>query len=438
MTEEHYIAHLQNEIVSTAASFSSITMLHENILDSMDNGVIALDFEGRIITFNKAASRMLGVGVEQALGKYYPEVFFGLPGNDEFNDVLINVIYTRQTYMHREVNFMRDESTAIPLGITSSLLKNDQGQEYGVVSVFSDLSEVKKRQFLQDTLTRYVNKDVVDLILEHPENIILDGEEREATVLFSDIRGFTSISEKMQPKELVQMLRDYFTLMVGVVFTFQGTVDKFIGDCIMAIFGAPTPQPNHAALAVLAALEMKRLLSVFNVARGEKQKDPLRIGVGINTGEVVVGNIGSEQRLEYTAIGDAVNLASRLEGINKQYGTEIIVSESTYCQLVDVEILAREIDEVRVKGKHKPVKIYEIIARQEDVADEQYRVCDHFMQGLEYYRSQQWEKAIREFQQSLAIIPADRPSQLYIERCTVYQHTPPSESWDGVFEMKTK
>lgn len=438
MSEERDITQLQNEIVSTAASFSSITMLHENILDSMDNGVIALDFEGRIITFNKAASRILGIGVIQALGKYYPEVFFGLPGNDEFNDVLINVIYTRQTYMHREVNFMRDESTAIPLGITSSLLRNDRGQEYGVVSVFSDLSEVKKRQFLQDTLTRYVNKDVVDLILEHPENIILDGEERQATVLFSDIRGFTSISEKMQPKELVQMLRDYFTSMVGAVFAFQGTVDKFIGDCIMAIFGAPTPQPNHAGLAVFAALEMKRLLQVFNTTRGKNRHDPLRIGVGINTGEVVVGNIGSEQRLEYTAIGDAVNLASRLEGINKQYGTEIIVSESTYCELGDVAILAREIDEVRVKGKRKPVKIYEIMARQEDVVEEQHTLCGHFMQGLEYYRSQKWENAIREFQQALTVVPTDLPSQLYIDRCTVYQHQPPSDPWDGVFEMKTK
>lgn len=436
MNEE--LTHLQDEIVSTAAAFSSITMLHENILDSMDNGVIALDFEGRIITFNKAASRILGIEIEQALGKYYPEVFFGLPGNDEFNDVLINVIYTRQTYMHREVNFMRDENTAIPLGITSSLLKNDQGEEYGVVSVFSDLSEVKKRQFLQDTLTRYVTKDVVDLILEHPENIILDGEEREATVLFTDIRGFTSISEKMQPKELVQMLRDYFTLMVGAVFAFQGTVDKFIGDCIMAIFGAPTPQPNHASLSVLAALEMKKLLQRFNAMRQEELKEPLRIGVGINTGEVVVGNIGSEQRLEYTAIGDAVNLASRLEGINKQYGTEIIISESTYRQLVDVDVLAREIDEVRVKGKRNPVKIYEIMACQPDVTDAQQTLCEHFGQGVEYYRARKWGKAIREFQSALTVVQSDMPSQLYIERCTLYQKHPPSEPWDGVFEMKTK
>ena len=438
MSEEQDIIHLQNEIVSSAAAFNSITMLHENILDSMDNGVIALDFEGKIITFNKASARILGVPVEHALGKYYPEVFFELPGNDEFNDVLINVIYTRQTYLHREVNFMRDESTAIPLGITSSLLKNVQGQEYGVVSVFSDLSEVKKRQFLQDTLTRYVTKDVVDLILEHPENIILDGEERTATVLFCDIRGFTSISERMQPKELVHMLREYFTLMVGAVFTFQGTVDKFIGDCIMAIFGAPTPQPNHAALAVLAALEMKKLLQQFNAKHAWGIKDSLRIGVGINTGDVVVGNIGSEQRLEYTAIGDAVNLASRLEGINKQYGTEIIVSESTYFQVGENNILAREIDEVRVKGKQKPVKIYEILGYQDEMSDAHQQLCRHFVQGLECYRSRKWEQALRVFQDALECVPSDTPSRLYIERCTLYQQDPPAEPWDGVFEMKTK
>ena len=290
-------------------------MLHENILDSMDNGVIALDFEGRIITFNAAAARILGVSAESALGKYYPEIFFGLEGNDEFNDVLINVIYTRQTHMYQEVQFVSEEGDAVPLGINSSLLKDEQGAEYGVVSVFSDLSEVKKRQFLQDTLTRYVTKQVVDLILDNPESIILDGEEREATVLFADIRSFTSLSEKMEPKELVQMLREYFTLLVEAVFAFQGTVDKFIGDSIMAIFGAPSPQSNHAERAVRTALAMKKALVTFNDRRNQQGKDSIHIGVGINTGEMVVGNIGSEQRLEYTAVGDAVNLASRLEGL---------------------------------------------------------------------------------------------------------------------------
>ena len=195
-------------------------MLYENILDSIDNGVIALDFEGKIITFNNAASHILGIDPSQALGKYYPEVFFQLEGNDEFNDVLINVIDTRQTHFYREVSFVRDENTIVPIGITSSLLKDDKGNDYGVVSVFSDLTEIKKRKFLQDTLIRYVTKQVVDLILENPETIVLDGEEREATILFSDIRGFTSLSEKMKPKELVKILREYFTLMVGAVFKF--------------------------------------------------------------------------------------------------------------------------------------------------------------------------------------------------------------------------
>ena len=422
------------EMVSEA---TNSVMLHENILDSMDNGVIALDFEGKIITFNASASRLLGVSADAALGKYYPEVFFGQEGNDEFNDVLINVIYTRQTHMYQEVQFVPEEGGALPLGINSSLLKDEQGTEYGVVSVFSDLSEVKKRQFLQDTLTRYVTKQVVDLILEHPESIILDGEEREATVLFADIRSFTSLSEKMEPKELVQLLREYFTRMVDAVFAFQGTVDKFIGDSIMAIFGAPSPQPNHAERAVRTALAMKKALIIFNTLRNQQKKDPIHIGVGINTGEMVVGNIGSEQRLEYTAVGDAVNLASRLEGINKQYGSDVIISESTARQLPE-DVVTRELDKVRVKGKYTPVTIYEVLGMRGEISEALFSMQKWFVQGLVSYRNQQWDSAIQEFQRARQFVPDDSPSDLYIERCTQYKLNPPLDNWDGVFEMTTK
>lgn len=412
-------------------------MLHEHILESMDNGVIALDFEGKIITFNRAAAKILGIPAETALGRYYPEVFFELEGNDEFNDVLINVIDTRETHLYREATFLREAAVAVPLGINSSLLKDERGNEYGVVSVFSDLTEIKKREFLQDTLTRYVTRQVVDLILEHPESIILDGEEREATVFFSDIRGFTTFSEKMPPRELVAMLREYFTVMVDAVFQYQGTVDKFIGDSIMAIFGAPTPQPNHAERAVRTALEMKRLLQEFNQNRLRLGKEPIRVGVGINTGSVVVGNIGSVQRLEYTAIGDAVNLASRLEGINKQYGTEIIISEYTRRQLPD-DVIARELDDVRVKGKHEPVKIYEVLGALDQITPELDAARQRFQDGLRLYKERRWDDAIAEFQQVLQMSPSDAPSQLYITRCQQYRITPPPENWDGVFEMKTK
>lgn len=419
------------------ATSKSTAILYENILDSMDNGVIALDFEGKIITFNNAASHILGIDPDQAIGKYYPEVFFQLKGNDEFNDVLINVIDTRQIHFYREVPFVRDGDTIVPIGITSSLLKDEQGNDYGVVSVFSDQTEMKKRKFLQDTLIRYVTKQVVDLILEHPETIVLDGEEREATILFSDIRGFTSLSEKMKPKELVKMLREYFTLMVGAIFEFQGTVDKFIGDAIMSIFGAPTPQPNHAELAIQTALEMQRLLALFNANRTRKGQEFISIGVGINTGDVVVGNIGSEERLEYTAIGDAVNLASRLEGINKQYGTHIIISEFTYNHVGDT-IVERELDEVRVKGKHKPVKIYEVLGEPGKVSKNTEKLCAVFAQGLAYYRKREWDQAIGQFQQALQIVPSDVPAQLYVDRCIAYKQTPPPDNWDGVFELHTK
>ena len=290
---------------------------------------------------------------------------------------------------------------------------------------------------MQDTLTRYVTKQVVELILDHPESIILDGEEREATVFFSDIRGFTTISEQMPPKDLVAMLREYFTLMVDAVFQYQGTVDKFIGDALMAIFGAPTPQPDHAERAVRTALEMKRMLAGFNQARLSAGKDPIRIGVGINTGHTVVGNIGSIQRLEYTAIGDAVNLASRLEGINKQYGTEIIISESTFRQLPD-NILVRELDDVRVKGKYEPSKIYEVMGIRGEVAAEMDAVQHHFRNGLLQYKGKQWDAAIHEFQQALTVMATDKPSQLYLDRCQTYKQNPPPDDWDGVFEMKSK
>lgn len=411
--------------------------MHENILNSMDNGVIALDFEGKIITFNAAASRILGIAAEEALGKYYPEVFFLYEGNDEFNDVLINVIDTRQTHLYQEVPFVRDADTRIPLGITSSLLHNEQGEEYGVVSVFSDLTEIKKRQFLQDTLTRYVTRQVVDLILENPDNIVLDGEEREATLFFSDIRGFTSLSEQMRPTDVVYMLREYFTLMVDAVFEHQGTIDKFIGDALMAIFGAPTPQPDHADLAVFTALRMLELLQEFNAQRQQQQLSPIEIGIGIHTGNVVVGNIGSEQRLEYTAIGDAVNLASRLEGINKMYGTRVIISEMTL-QQTERPLLCRNVDRVRVKGRQEPVKIYEVLGEPGKVPETIQQMCETFTCAMALYRNRQWNEASQTFRKVLQAVPDDGPSQRYIERCSLYAQNPPDASWDGVFDMTSK
>lgn len=412
-------------------------LIYENILESMNNGVIALDFEGKIITFNSAASKILGIDPKKVINKYYSEVFFKLTGNDEFNDVLINVVMTKETYVYKEVNFLRKDKNKIPLGITSSLLKDDKGKEYGIVAVFFDLTELRKTKFLEETLTRYVTKQVVDLIMEHPDSIILDGEERQSTILFTDIRNFTSIAEKMDPKELVQMLRSYFTLMVDASFKYQGTVDKFIGDSIMVIFGAPTPQPDHALLAVNTALEMQNSMMHFNEQYNNKSFAPIKMGIGINTGNIVVGNIGSKDRLEYTAIGDSVNLASRLEGTNKNYGTNIIISENTY-QLIKEEIYCRKLDKVMVKGKEIAINIYEVIDKYVNLKKSKINQLEIFNEGLKYYKDRDWDKAIKEFEKFLKISKHDEPSKLYIKRCKHYKDNPPGNNWDGVFKLLFK
>jgi adenylate cyclase len=241
----------------------------------------------------------------------------------------------------------------------------------------------------------------------------------------------------LEGKEIQERIEEYFTLMVDAVFEFQGTIDKFIGDALMAIFGAPTPQPNHAELAVLTALRMQTLLKTFNAKRIQGGLTPVEIGIGIHTGNVVVGNIGSEQRLEYTAIGDAVNLASRLEGINKEYGTCILISEMTLRQ-IQQELVCREVDKVRVKGRLEPVRIYEVLGFPENVKDETRKACEAFEQGLVQYRERQWSEALDNFQAVLQYVPDDGPSQCYIERCLGYQQTPPPESWNGVFDMRSK
>jgi len=404
--------------------------LYGNILDSMDNGVIALDFEGTIITYNRAASQILGIEREAAIGKSYREVFFGTKGNDDFNDVLVKVIFSGETNFYREVLFFRGDNTTVPLGITCSLLTDSSDEDYGILAVFTDMTNIKKSEFLQDTLTRYVTKQVVARILENPDNIELDGEERDATILFTDIRGFTSITEMTDPRDLVSLLRGYFTLMVGAIFQFNGMVDKFIGDSIMAVYGAPSPEPGHARMAVETALEMQGHIEVFNLSRKKNGLIPIQIGIGISTGPVIVGNIGSPDRFEYTAIGDTVNLASRLEGINKTYGTGIIISGSTYGEIRE-EFVCRELDRVLVRGKKRPLPVYEVIgcAGEEDGPRDEF--VGRYNESLALFRNRRWDDARKSFCRVLKLRPGDTTSELYRDRCTAFKRKSPPEDWDG-------
>ena len=239
----------------------------------------------------------------------------------------------------------------------------------GVLTLFTMiayriLTEEKEKKAIQNMFSNYVSKSVVDELLKHPEKLELGGEDKEITVLFSDIRGFTTLSEKLKPQELVAHLNEYLSAMTDIIFKYEGTLDKYVGDEIMAFWNAPIEQPNHAELACLTALEMMEKLRELNEKWPEDRR--LNIGIGINTGIMTVGNMGSKSRMDYTLMGDNVNLGARLEGTNKIYGTNIIISEYTYDKIKD-KFLCRELDNIRVKGKKKPVKIYEVIAKMEDV-----------------------------------------------------------------------
>ncbi len=297
--------------------------------------------------------------------------------------------------------------------------------------------ERREKSRVRKTFQQYVAKSVVDHMLESGKQPEFGGERRNLTVLFSDVRGFTTFTEKYDERAVVNTLNEYLTAMVDIVFRHGGTLDKFMGDAIMAIYGAPLHFDNHPLRACETAYEMIESLRHLQKRWSQNNQDFFQIGLGVNTGDMIVGNLGSDQHFDYTVIGDEVNLASRLEGANKQYWTSIIISGSTYEQ-VKKDVVARELDLVRVKGKHQPVKIYELRGIGGVPRIEKELVVDVYEYGLSLYKEQQWYEAMREFKRVLKYFPSDGPSRVYIKRCLDFIEAPPQEAWDGVYEFTSK
>lgn len=289
--------------------------------------------------------------------------------------------------------------------------------------------ERKGRQ-LKKAFSNYVSPDLVRQIEKNPDKLVLGGEQRELTILFSDIRGFTTVSEDLTPPELVALLNEYLSPMTRIVLEERGTLDKFIGDAVMAIFNAPLDVPQHAVHACRAAVRMLEELQRLNKGFVGRGMHSLDIGIGINTGPAVVGNMGADIRFDYTAIGDSVNLASRLEGLNKLYDSHILISEDTRRQVPPDMFCFREVDRVRVKGKHKPVVLFELLVDKQEL-------LPGFEAALEQYRAQAFETARQMFDE-LAQQYDDGPSRLYSSRCTEYLLTPPPNGWDGIYTAKSK
>ena len=309
---------------------------------------------------------------------------------------------------------------------------------YISLTVYHYITEERERKKIRGAFGRYVSDTVIHQMLKDPEQLKLGGEERTLSVLFSDLAGFTSYSEYLTPRAMIDLLSEYFEEMTEQVFAHEGTLKEYVGDELMAIFGAPLEQPDHARRACAAALAMQKRLRALREVWTAMDRPALRARTGVNSGNMLIGNLGSSYRFSYGALGDHVNLGSRLEGLNKVYGTEILIGENT-AQLVDGTFQLRELDQVRVKGRTQPVRIYELLAHAEDALPEALQqTMQSYAAGLAAYRQQLWKDALEQFEHVREIRPDDQASRVMAERCRIYQGTSPGENWDGVFQMLTK
>lgn len=296
--------------------------------------------------------------------------------------------------------------------------------------------ESRTKRQITGLFGQYVPSELVEEMAKHPESVSMEGESREMTILFSDVRGFTNISEGLDPKELTLLMHDFLTPLSRVVYKHRGTIDKYMGDCIMAFWGAPLLDPDHARNAMLAAIEMQTALQALQPYFKGRGWPEIRAGIGINTGRVSVGNMGSEVRVAYTVMGDEVNLAARLEGITKQYGVDLIVGENTRNAVTD--FVYRELDHVRVKGKDKPVAIYQPLGLASEVGKELHDEVRWFHEMRRYYRKQDWDQAELQLINLQRMYPATGLYRIYAERVAHFRKNPPSADWDGVFVFETK
>ncbi len=405
-----------------AESFHAGVEIHANILDTiLSQRFIHRGAREELVDLGFIL--LLGVGAGILLVRVRPAWI--APSALALLAAFLLMAYGALTWFHSWLNVI----------IPSSVLVANAG----LIAAVRVLLEEREKRHIHSAFQHYVPAGLLRELVKDPSRLKLGGEERELTILFSDIRGFTSLAEKLSPLELTSFLNAYTDEMTEIIFKNLGTLDKYQGDAVMAFWGAPYETPDHAARTCAAAVEMSRRVDELRARWRAEGRPDINIGIGISTGRVVVGNMGSRKRFNYTVLGDAVNLASRLEGVNKEYSTRILVSESTRQQATgssaSAPLLFRPLDWIRVKGKQQPVAIYELLGFAGDAQQRLVELCDA---GLQAYRGQRWDAALEKFDAILRQHPDDGPARLMAARCRAFRSTPPPPDWDGVYEMKTK
>jgi adenylate cyclase len=403
----------------------------EGILESMSNGVITLNEDGKIITCNSAGLRIMQVSLEDILERRSGEFFNGVNAWILEKIKRVEETQTSDVTMDAELEFRGEK---ISVNLTVLPLVSVEQKKIGSMLIIDDISSEKR---MKSTMSRYMDPGLADQLLAGGEDF-LGGKSTTATVLFSDIRGFTTLAEELGAQGTVSLLNEYFTIMLDCVQDEGGILDKFIGDAIMAAFGVPIAHDDDEDRAVRSAIAMMNALASWNEERLAYGQKAVNIGIGLNTDLIVSGNIGSPKRMDYTMIGDGVNLAARMESACKQYGVKILISENTYKKLRGTYRI-REIDRVVVKGKSEPVGVYEVLDYHNDETfPNLMEVVNNFKNGLTRYRACNWEKAIGAFKEALKLHQNDKLSQIYIERCEFLKKNPPGDGWNGVWVMTSK
>ena len=406
---------------------------NEAMLQSMSNGVITVDETGNLKSLNKSAEDIIKIGAEDNLGKPLAEIL------GEKNEWLVKEITkvreTGSTENLEDADLYTGQGELVSANIALQPMISGEGETIGALMLVEDISSEKR---VRSTMSRYMDPQLANQLLEEGDGqAMLGGQAAEATVLFTDIRSFTTIAESLGPQATVSMLNEYFEIMVACISDAGGMLDKFIGDAIMAGFGVPIPHDDDEDRAVRAGIAMISELWEWNKVREARGEMPIDMGLGLNTDSVVTGNIGSPKRMDYTMIGDGVNLAARLESACKQYAARILISDLTYKKLKGTYRI-RDIDRVVVKGKTKPVEIFEVLDyHSEETFPNLMEVVNNFKAARQHYNHGDWDKSVALFRECLKANPSDKLAQIYIDRCEALKADPPKD-WDGVFVMTSK
>ncbi len=410
---------------------------NESMLESMSNGVITMDEDGVIVTCNAAGLRILNAGQDTVIDSKAGDFFKGpnawvmekiaKVGETGLSDVIMDAELEIPKGDEGETEIISSNLTFLPL-------LSGEGEKMGSMIMIEDISTEKR---MKSTMSRYMDPGLADQLLGEGENDIMGGRDTTATVLFSDIRGFTTITESLGAQGTVSLLNEYFTIMVDCIAKEGGMLDKFIGDAIMAAFGIPVAHDDDEDRGVRAGIDMIKSLWEWNGKREQNGLPPVDMGLGINTDSIVAGNIGSPKRMDYTMIGDGVNLAARLESACKQYSARILISDHTFKKLKGTYRI-RYIDDVVVKGKTKPVGVHEVLDYHTDETFPNLMdAVNYFNEGRKHYRAGNWDRGVKAFNECLKANGADKLSQTYIERCRHLKKKDPKD-WDGVWVMTSK